>query len=132
MLSQRANASFLNDIVVDQRHGHAYIEAGTGAIVVYDFQTDRARRFTDTSTEREAGFHWHIDGVDYGTGNFTIPEDGIALTPDAERLFYNPLQGLHLYSVPTACLRGFSGEGGGAGADAGASTGAGAEPTAAS
>eukprot|EP00937_MAST-01D_sp_MAST-1D-sp2_P005215 g5215.t1 len=123
------NASFLNDIVVDQRHDHAYIsEAGTGAVVVYDFQNDRARRFTDTSTEREAGFHWRIDGVDYGTGNFTIPEDGIALTPDTEHLFYNPLQGLHLYSVPTACLRDFSGKGGGAGASAGAGTDANAEP----
>jgi sugar lactone lactonase YvrE len=42
-----------------------------------------------------------------GTGNFTIPEDGIALTPDTKTLYYNALQGLQLYSVPTACLRAF-------------------------
>ena len=42
-----------------------------------------------------------------GTGNFTIPEDGIALTPDTKTLYYNALQGLQLYSVPTACLRVF-------------------------
>ena len=46
------NSSFLNDIVVDEEGGYAYIsDAGTGAIVIYDFKTNQARRFSDQSTK---------------------------------------------------------------------------------
>jgi len=36
------------------------------------------------------------------------PLDGIALYPDTTRLYYCPLNGLSLYSLPTSVLRNFS------------------------
>ena len=94
------NASFLNDIVVDQVLGRAFIsDAGTGAVVVYDRKRRASRRYADASTANDPSVDFDINGVDYGTHTFTTPADGIALTADRTRLFYCALQGLHLYSV---------------------------------
>jgi hypothetical protein len=89
---------------VDEVNMFAYIsEAGTGSIVVYDYANNRARRFSDASTQREPAVHWIINGVDYGTGNFTIPEDGIALTASVDYLYYNALQGkVHKRAILTS------------------------------
>jgi len=43
------NSSFLNDIVIDQRRGFAYMsDTGTGGIVVYDFMNNQSRYWQDT------------------------------------------------------------------------------------
>lgn len=100
------NSSFLNDIVVDEEGGYAYIsDAGTGAIVIYDFKTNQARRFSDQSTKVEPGVRIKILGEKY---NFSTPADGIALSKDAKTLYYCALTGLHLYKVKTSFLQDFS------------------------
>ena len=99
------NASFLNDIVVDQVLQRAFIsDAGTGAIVVYDRRRRASRRFSDPSTKNNPSVDFKINGVDYGTDFFTTPSDGIALTADRARLYYCALQGLRLYSVDAFAL----------------------------
>ncbi len=46
---------------------------------------------------------YFLDGIDLG--KFDIPIDGIALTPDKKRVYYNALRGSRLYSVSTVALR---------------------------
>jgi len=98
-------ANFLNDIVLDVPRGFAYIsDAGTGAVVVYDYNTDTSRRVVTPGMAVETEL-FTILGVAY---NLTTPADGIALSPDTDTLYFCPLAGYHLHSVPTADLRDFS------------------------
>lgn len=104
------NASFLNDLVVDQQNGWAYITntAGDGGVIAYDYMGNRSRRFTGNSTMFNPNTRFVIEGVDYGNGNFTGPSDGIALSPDTKTVYFCPLHALKLYSIPSAALRNFS------------------------
>jgi len=107
-----SNASFLNDLVIDQKRGLAYISDtdGDGGIVVYDFFNNRSRYYTDPSNNKTTQFDpsalpLTINGLNY---TLTTPEDGIALTPDTETLYYCPLISQKLYSVPAAIIRDFN------------------------
>lgn len=103
------DSSFINDIVLDETRMIAYIsEAGTGAIIVYDYRANTSRRFSDASTKSESSVPFVTNGVDYGTNIFTTPTDGIAMTEDGETIYYCALQGLTLYSVPASALRDFA------------------------
>lgn len=94
--------SFLNDIVLDPNKNMAYIsDTGTGALIVFSRDTGESRRFSDTSTLAVPGFVFMSSGVEFV---LPTPEDGIALDPTFETLFYSPLSGLHVYSVSTAAL----------------------------
>ena len=102
------NSSFLNDIVVDEVNGYAYISdtGAVGGIIVYDYNSNTARRWGgDPTQQADATFSFTINNATYKLGT---NEDGIALTPDLQTLFYCPLNGNHQYSIPTALLRNFS------------------------
>jgi len=106
----KPNMTFLNDIVVDTKHMFAYISnsAANGGIYIYDYKRNVARLWVDQSTEAESGGNVY-DVV--GGGNYTrgyTPSDGIALSHDYETLYYSPLSGWHMYSLPTSLLRNFS------------------------
>ncbi|CAK9037114.1 unnamed protein product [Durusdinium trenchii] len=106
--------SFLNDIVLDVEHQMAYISstgntpADKGAIIVYDRANKRSRRIEDRSTHAEHGARLVIHSTDYSKLLEGLPVDGIALTPDGERIFYSALGGTELYSISAAKARNFS------------------------
>lgn len=102
------NASFLNDIVLDEAKGFAYISDPSGAVIIYDFNNNTAKRFTSPSMMNEKDVDFTINGIDYGTNTFTTAIDGIALSFTGDELFYCALQGLSLYSISTVYLRDFS------------------------
>jgi hypothetical protein len=104
--------NFLNDIVVDQKRGFAYITdtqgaGNNGGLIVYDYMRDTARRYTGPSTMIQPdpkGPSYAINGYDYSVKN---PSDTIALSADASVLFYGALSGTIMYQLPTAILRDF-------------------------
>lgn len=102
------NSSFLNDIVLDEERGFAYISDTSGAIIIYDFNNNFAKRWRSVTMKNEPNVNFTIDGIDYGNKQFTTPVDGIALTRTGNQLFYCALQGLHLYTIETKYLRDFS------------------------
>lgn len=100
------STSFINDIMVDDKNDIAYIsEAGSGtdgAILVYKLNTNTASRVTHHSMKFNNDLHYSVDGIDMN--EFKIPIDGIALSPDGSRVYYNALLGNRLYSVATSAL----------------------------
>lgn len=73
-------SNFLNDIVIDETTNFAYItDAGDASMVIYDFNRNRARKFTSRTMLNEPDVDITINGVDYGNSTFTTPIDGIAL-----------------------------------------------------
>jgi len=102
------NASFLNDIVLDEERGFAYISDTSAAVIIYDFNRNVARRWASDTMKNEPEVNFTIDGVSYGNKVFTTAVDGIALTRDGNHLFYCALQGLHLYTIKTELLRDFT------------------------
>ena len=100
------NGALLNDIVVDVPNEVVYLTftgnnaSDLGALVFYDRRFKRSRRFEDRTTHAEnLGFTRNLAG---------FPVDGIALSPRADRIYYCPLDGFHLYSIDTAILRDFT------------------------
>ncbi|WAZ11789.1 L-dopachrome tautomerase-related protein [Serratia marcescens] len=113
--------TYLNDMRFDFRVGKsgvAYITdsstRGPGGIIVVDLDSGSAfRRLTgDPSTSPEKGFMPTVEGKillqrspDGNVSPLSVASDGIALSPDGKTLYYSPLSGRHLYSVPTDLLR---------------------------
>ena len=104
--------SYLNDVRVDTKGGHAFItDSGAGVIVVVDLKTSQARRLLadHPSTKVEPGAQIVVDGmkiVDPKTGK--APEfhaDGIAFDKEGGWLYYHPLTGVTLYRIKTEHLR---------------------------
>lgn len=105
------NASFVNDIVLDEVHGYAYLTDtwGEGGIIVYDIVGNRSHAFSGLSTERNSSYNFCVNGICYGTdGVGSSPSDGIALSEDGSVLYWSPVQGQGLYSISTAYLQDFS------------------------
>ena len=103
--------SYLNDVRIDNRTGHAYItESGLGAVIVLDLQTKKARRLLTKhpSTQPETGTDLVVDGIrllDPKTGATpNMNADGIALDLAGEWLYLRPLTGHTVYKVKTADL----------------------------
>lgn len=100
------DGSFLNDIVVDDVRGMAYISStwGDGAMIVYDYNANMARSWTHVSmnspgnTLTIAGFSYPVKG----------PMDSIALAPHGETVYYAPLDGFKMHSIDASYLRDFS------------------------
>jgi sugar lactone lactonase YvrE len=102
----------LNDVRVDNVHDCAYLtNAGNkGSLVVLDLKTGEARQVLvgDRSTFADPSQHLMIgnevalrpDGSAVAT-----QVDGIALSPDAQWLYYRPLTDHNYWRVPTAALR---------------------------
>lgn len=103
--------SYLNDIRVDTTTHHAFItESGTGAIIVLDLTSGKARRLLDdhASTKAEDGIELIVDGItviDPASGKPPqIHADGIALDKEGGWLYYHALTGRTLYRIKTADL----------------------------
>ena len=103
--------SYLNDVRVDTKTGHAFItDSGAGAIVVVDLKTGQARRLlaNHPSTKVELGAEIVVDGmkiIDPKTGKAPdVHADGIAFDKEGGWLYYHPLTGVTLYRIKTEHL----------------------------
>jgi sugar lactone lactonase YvrE len=102
----------LNDVRVDTVHDYAYLtNAGNkGSLVVLDLKTVAARQVLvdDRSTFADPKQHLMF-GNEIALrpdGSVTaIQADGIALSPDAQWLYYRPLTDHNYWRVPTSALR---------------------------
>lgn len=109
--------SFLNDVVVDNDSGFAYItDSGImcdplkGGLIVFDSHAGKARRIlsADKYTNDEA-FTFQIHGKNVTKANpMRTGADGIALSGDKRTLYWSNLTGNHLMSLPTTSLRDFA------------------------
>jgi sugar lactone lactonase YvrE len=102
----------LNDVRVDTLHDYAYLtNAGNkGGLVVLDLKTGDARQvlvgdrstFADSSQQLMIGNDVALrpDG-----SVVAVQADGIALSADAQWLYYRPLTDHNYWRVPTAALR---------------------------
>jgi len=110
--------SFLNDLVVDNDTGFAYIaDSGifcnplAGGLIVYDSGNNQARRILDRSpyTRNEPHFFFNVGPRPaLKNGPMLTGADGIALSGDKKTLYWTNLTGNTLYSLQTETLRGFS------------------------
>jgi sugar lactone lactonase YvrE len=118
--------SYLNDVRFDLRssytgtgNGVAYItdssSEGRNGLVIVDLGTGESWRHLDgiKETRAERGFVpyvwgqplYYIPGPNEPLTTVPLGSDGIALSADGETLFFGPVGGRGLYSVPTARLR---------------------------
>jgi len=97
--------SFLNDLVLDVHSGYAYISDARqqGGIIVYEYDSNTSWRWDDPTMHGEPLELRFCDGKVYPIS--PTGQDGIALSPDTTELYYCPLAGTGLFSVPTAPLR---------------------------
>jgi sugar lactone lactonase YvrE len=102
--------SYLNDVRIDVPRSVAYItDSGKGGIIVVDLSTGKAHRTLDgdKSVKADTSIKIVIDGKPV-LRNGKTPEfnsDGIALSPDGNYLYYQPLAGATLYRIRTELLR---------------------------
>jgi sugar lactone lactonase YvrE len=108
--------SFLNDIVVDERRKIAYVsDSGLRSaphnqvgIIVVDFDSGRTRRVLDKhpSLQVERGAKVVSHGAEVWPGKpLLLGINGIALSPDANTLYWAVTTGTHAHAVPTQVLR---------------------------
>jgi sugar lactone lactonase YvrE len=109
-------ASFLNDVVVDEKRRVAYIsDSGTRSapdnrvgLIVVDFATATARRVLDGARglQIEPGVKVVAHGAEVWPGKpLQIGINGIALSPNADTLYWTVTTGTHAHALPTAILR---------------------------
>jgi len=110
--------SFLNDLVVDRKHGVIFIsDSGIptdpslptlGGIIAVDIvENTVVRLLSGTDQTNAAPDLWiHINGDPVlADARMRTGADGIALTPDLATLVFCPLTSHHFYAVPTIQLR---------------------------
>jgi hypothetical protein len=105
------NTSFVNDIVLDEKKQIAYLtDAGgtSGGLIIYNYGEGISRRYSGVSTSADPSYTMVINGVNYGTNQFTTPSDGIAITSDHKAIFYCAVQNTKLYRLATRVLNDFS------------------------
>jgi sugar lactone lactonase YvrE len=102
----------LNDVRVDTVHDYAYLtNAGNkGSLVVLDLKTGLARQVLvgDRSTFADPSQHLMIGNevaLRPDGSAVAVQADGIALSLDAQWLYYRPLTDHNYWRVPTAALR---------------------------
>ena len=114
--------SFLNDVVVDNDSGFAYIpDSGifcsptAGGIIVYDSKANKVRRILDRTKFTIADpnfffnmFHTSVNAEVTTAGPMATGPDGVALSGDKKTLYWTNLTGNVLYSLDTALLRDFT------------------------
>lgn len=111
-------ASFLNDLVVDNRNGFIYIaDSGIftdplqGGIIVYNMRTHELRRVLHqhVSTQDVPGYWFTIAGKPVWKDRpMRTGADGIALSADRETLYWCALTARRMYAVSTALLRDYA------------------------
>jgi len=101
----------LNDVRIDLVHGYAYLTniGNKGSLVVLNLATGESRQVLvgDRSTYADPKQHLMIDGQPALRKDGSMVEihaDGIALSPDAQWLWYRPLTDHNYWRVPTAAL----------------------------
>ena len=102
----------LNDLRIDTVHDYAYLtNAGNkGSLAVLDLKTGKARQVLvgDPSTFADPDQHLMIGkevALRPDGSVVAIHADGIALSPDAQSLYYRPLTDHNYWRVPTSALR---------------------------
>jgi sugar lactone lactonase YvrE len=111
-------ASFLNDLMVDNRNGFVYIaDSGIytdpleGGLIIYNMRTGKLRRVLHqhVSTQDVPGYWFKIAGKPIWPDQpMRTGADGIALSADRKTLYWCALTARHLYCVDTALLQDFS------------------------
>ncbi|MEN6298370.1 MAG: L-dopachrome tautomerase-related protein [Anaerolineaceae bacterium] len=111
-------ASFLNDLVVDNQNGFIYIaDSGIytdplqGGLIIYNMKTKQLRRVLHqhVSTMDVPGFWFKIAGRPAWKDHPNrTGADGIALSADRKTLYWCPLTSRNLYCIDTALLQDFS------------------------
>lgn len=103
--------TYLNDVRFDNSRNFAYItDSGMGGIIVVDLGSGKAHRALDgdASVMPDKSVKIVIDGkpVLGPTGETpAFHSDAIALSPDGEYLYYQPIAATTLYRVKTDALR---------------------------
>ncbi len=103
--------AYLNDVRVDLKSQTAYItESNIGGLYVVDLASGKARRVLSQhpSVKAEHGIQLVAEGhkmIDQDARPMMVNSDGIALSPDAQTLYYHALTGHTLYRIATAALR---------------------------
>lgn len=109
--------SFLNDLALDERRQLAYISdsgsrsenGATGGIIVLDLQTGVSRRVLDSSplTSDDPAHPLFVNGEPALPGQaLRVGINGIALSPDGERLYWSITTGDAVYALDTRHIRG--------------------------
>ncbi len=104
-------SSYLNDVRIDLQNNYAYLtDSGTGALVVVDLKTTKARQLLakQPSTLPDKGFITKAQGhalYDPQGKPGAFKADGIALSTDNQYLYYRALSSHSLYRIKTAALR---------------------------
>jgi sugar lactone lactonase YvrE len=108
-------ASFLNDVVVDNKNGFAYIaDSGIytdplqGGLIVYNMRSKRLRRMLHqhTSTQDKPDYWFEIAGKPIWTKTpMRTGADGIALSADRKTLYWCALTARNLYALDTTLLQ---------------------------
>jgi sugar lactone lactonase YvrE len=108
--------TYLNEVRIDTRRNFAYItDSGLGGIIVVDLGGGSAHRALDgdPSVMPDKSVKIVIDGkpVLGPTGQTpAFHSDAIALSPDGDYLYYQPIAATTLYRVRTDALRAVSGK----------------------
>jgi sugar lactone lactonase YvrE len=104
--------SYLNDVRVDTRSGHAYItDSGLGSLVVVDLNSGKSRRLLaeHESAKAEADVELDVEGIkpkDPKSGKTPVfHADGIALDTEGGYLYWHPLTGYTLWRAKLEDLR---------------------------
>ncbi len=104
------DTSYANDVRIDTKHQYAYItDSKPGGIITVNLTSGKVREVlrAHPSTISDPAFKFIIDGrelmKDGKPAKFN--SDGIALTPDADWLYYKPLSDDKLYRIKTEYLR---------------------------
>ncbi|WP_405984115.1 SMP-30/gluconolactonase/LRE family protein [Streptomyces sp. NBC_00872] len=103
------STTYLNDVRFDFSRGsggYAYVTDSQpeGALIVVDLGSERSwsRLRGNASAKATDGFRAIVQGT--VRENYTVGADGIAISADGSLLYYCPLSGRRLYSVPTSAL----------------------------
>ena len=103
--------SYLNDVRIDTQRGFAFMtDSGTGALVVLNLKTGKARRVLQKhpSTAAEdviltiGGHPWLLNGEPP-----SVHADGIAYDAAADMVYYQALTGRTMYRISASWLRRF-------------------------
>ncbi|KAB2905684.1 MAG: hypothetical protein F9K27_02840 [Anaerolineae bacterium] len=111
-------ASFLNDVMVDNANGFVYIaDSGIftdplqGGLIVYNMRTKELRRILHQheSTQDAPNYWFKIAGKPVWKDRpMRTGADGIALSADRKTLYWCPLTSRNLYAINTAIIQNFS------------------------
>lgn len=101
----------LNDVRIDLVHGYAYLTniGKKGSLVVLNLRTGKSRQVLVGDRSTFADPHQYLmlgDQPAEGANGkpVAIQADGIALSPDADWLYYRPLTDHNYWRVPTSAL----------------------------